>query len=42
MSPRFETTRNWASGLQTFDPAPTDLSMDAARETLMASSMLER
>lgn len=42
MSPRFETTRNWASGLQPFDPAPTDLSMDAARDTLMASSMLER
>ena len=42
MSPRFETTRNWASGLEPFDPAPTDLSMDAARDTLMASSMLER
>ena len=42
MSPRFETTRNWASGLQPFDPAPTDLSMDAARDTLMASAMLER
>jgi ATP-dependent helicase/nuclease subunit B len=42
VSPRFETTRNWASGLQPFDPAPTDLSMDTARDTLMASSMLER
>ena len=42
MAPRFETTRNWASGLQPFLPAPTDLSMDAARDTLMAGSMLDR
>lgn len=40
--PRFETTRNWAASLQPFLPAPTDLSLDPARDSLVASALLGR
>jgi ATP-dependent helicase/nuclease subunit B len=40
--PRFETTRNWATSLQPFAPGPTDLSMDMARDSLVAAAFVER
>lgn len=41
-SPRFESTRNWAASLQPFLPGPTDLSMDIARDSLVAGSFVDR
>lgn len=41
-SPRFESTRNWAASLQPHLPGPTDLSMDMARDSLVASAFIER
>lgn len=38
--PRFETTRNWAASLQPFLPAPSDLCLDPARDSLVASALL--
>lgn len=40
--PRFESTRNWASSLQPFLPGPTDLSMDMARDSLVAAAFIDR
>lgn len=39
--PRFESSRNLASSLQPFFPAATDLSMDMARDSLVAASFVE-
>lgn len=39
--PRFETTRNWASRVGTFQPGPNDLSFDHGRDLLSAASLLE-
>jgi ATP-dependent helicase/nuclease subunit B len=41
-SPRFESTRNWAHALAPFSPGPSDLSMDAARDSLVAASLIDR
>jgi ATP-dependent helicase/nuclease subunit B len=41
-SPRFESTRNWAASLQPFAPGPTDLSMDMARDSLVAAAFIDR
>jgi ATP-dependent helicase/nuclease subunit B len=41
-SPRFESTRNWAASLRPFLPAPGDLSMDMARDSLMAAALIDR
>lgn len=41
-APRFETTRNWASGLAPWWPAPTDLSGDMARDSLVAEALVDR
>lgn len=41
-SPRFESTRNWAASLQPFLPGPTDLSMDTARDSLVAAAFVDR
>jgi len=41
-APRFETTRNWAGRLAPFQPGPTDLSGDMARDSLVAGQLLER
>lgn len=41
-APRFETTRNWAASLQPFLPGATDLCMDMARDSLVASSFIDR
>jgi ATP-dependent helicase/nuclease subunit B len=41
-SPRFESTRNWASSLQPFQPGATDLSLDMARDSLVAASFIDR
>ena len=40
--PRFETTRSWASGLAPWWPAPTDVSGDMARDSLVAEAMVVR
>lgn len=47
--PRFETTQNWASALQSagseaasFEPSPDDIRQDAACDWLTAASLLER
>jgi ATP-dependent helicase/nuclease subunit B len=40
--PRFESSRNLAASLQPFFPGPTDLSMDMARDSLVAASFVER
>ncbi len=47
--PRFETTQNWASALQSagaqgpaFEPAADDIRLDAACDWLTAASLLER
>ncbi|MFD1711899.1 PD-(D/E)XK nuclease family protein [Ottowia sp. GY511] len=39
--PRFETTRNWASRVGTFQPGPSDLSFDRGRDLLAAGSLLD-
>ncbi len=41
-APRFESSRNWAASMQPFMPGPTDLSMDMARDSLVASALIER
>ena len=41
-APRFETTRNWASGLAPWSAAPTDISGDMARDSLVAEAMVDR
>lgn len=41
-APRFETTRNWAAGLSPWWPAPTDLSGDMARDSLVAEALVDR
>lgn len=40
--PRFESSRNLATSLQPFLPGATDLSMDMARDSLVAASFVER
>ena len=40
-APRFETTRNWAARVGTFQPSPNDLSFDHGRDLLTAASLLE-
>lgn len=40
--PRFESSRNLAASLHPFFPGPTDLSMDMARDSLVAASFVER
>ncbi|MDA8521214.1 PD-(D/E)XK nuclease family protein [Acidovorax sp. NCPPB 4044] len=41
-SPRFESTRNWAARMASFVPEGDDLTLDAARDTLTARSLLDR
>ncbi|AOF85252.1 PD-(D/E)XK nuclease superfamily protein [Hydrogenophaga sp. RAC07] len=41
-APRFESSRNWAASLQPFMPGPTDLTMDMARDSLVASAFIDR
>lgn len=41
-SPRFESSRNWAVGMRPFLPGPGDLSMDTARDSLMAAALIDR
>jgi ATP-dependent helicase/nuclease subunit B len=41
-SPRFESTRNWAQTLEPFVPGPSDVSMDMARDSLMAAAFIDR
>lgn len=41
-APRFESSRNWAASLQPFVPGPTDLSMDMARDSLVAAAFIDR
>jgi ATP-dependent helicase/nuclease subunit B len=41
-APRFESTRHWATALQPFVPGPTDLSMDMARDSLVAAALVDR
>ncbi|MDR3452117.1 MAG: PD-(D/E)XK nuclease family protein, partial [Rhodoferax sp.] len=41
-APRFETTRNWARGIQGFVPGPDDITFDSARDGLTAQTLLER
>jgi ATP-dependent helicase/nuclease subunit B len=41
-APRFESSRNWATSLRPFLPGPGDLSMDMARDSLMAAALIER
>ena len=41
-APRFETTRNWASSLAPWSPAPSDPCGDMARDSLVAQSLVER
>ncbi len=41
-APRFESSRNWAASLRPFLPSPGDLSMDMARDSLMAAALIER
>ena len=40
--PRFETTRSWASSLAPWWPAPSDVSGDMARDSLVAEAMMAR
>jgi len=40
--PRFETTQNWSRSLGGFETAGDDIRQDAARDVLMAASLLER
>ncbi|MDP1685112.1 PD-(D/E)XK nuclease family protein [Hydrogenophaga sp.] len=41
-APRFESSRNWATSLQPFLPGATDLSMDMARDSLVAAAFIDR
>lgn len=41
-APRFESSRNWAASLKPFAPGPGDLSMDMARDSLMAAALIDR
>ncbi|PUA97450.1 ATP-dependent helicase/nuclease subunit B [Acidovorax sp. 107] len=41
-APRFETTRNWAHQLQSFEPQGDDLAGDVGRDTLTARALLDR
>ncbi|WP_332747053.1 PD-(D/E)XK nuclease family protein [Hydrogenophaga sp.] len=41
-APRFESSRNWAASLQPFMPGATDLSMDMARDSLVAAAFIDR
>ncbi len=41
-TPRFESSRNWATSLQPFVPGSTDWSGDMARDSLIAASWLDR
>lgn len=41
-SPRFESSRNWASTLQPFAPGPGDLGTDMARDSLVATALIDR
>ena len=41
-APRFESSRNWAASLRPFVPGPGDLSMDMARDSLMAAALIDR
>jgi ATP-dependent helicase/nuclease subunit B len=41
-APCFESSRNWAASLQPFMPGATDLSMDMARDTLVAAAFIDR
>lgn len=41
-APRFESSRNWAASLHPFTPGPTDLSMDMARDSLVAAAFIDR
>lgn len=41
-APRFESSRNLAAALQPFVPGPTDLSMDIARDSLVAAAFVDR
>ena len=40
--PRFETSRHWAAGLGPWSPAPTDLSGDMARDSLVGEALIDR
>lgn len=42
LSPRFETSRNWASSLAPFLPGSSDMTGDMARDSLVAAAWLER
>lgn len=42
LSPRFETTRNWAAALGPFVPSGDDLTGDMARDSLVAAALLDR
>lgn len=41
-APRFESSRHWAAALQPFLPAPTDLSLDMARDSLVGAAFIDR
>ena len=41
-APRFETTRNWASSLAPWSPAPSDPCGDMARDCLVAQALVDR
>ena len=41
-APRFDTTRNWASSLAPWTPAPSDPCGDMARDSLVAETLVER
>ncbi|MEY4978656.1 MAG: hypothetical protein RLZZ352_926 [Pseudomonadota bacterium] len=40
--PRFETSRNWAAGLQPFVANPGDLTLDMAPDSLTAAALLDQ
>jgi ATP-dependent helicase/nuclease subunit B len=42
LSPRFETTRNWAAALGPFLPSGDDLTGDMARDSLVAAALLDQ
>ncbi|WP_310309058.1 PD-(D/E)XK nuclease family protein [Hydrogenophaga laconesensis] len=41
-APRFESSRNWATSMRPFLPGAGDLSMDMARDSLMAAALIDR
>jgi ATP-dependent helicase/nuclease subunit B len=41
-APRFETTMNWVRSLAPWTPAPDDIRLDVALDTLTAQTLLER